>query len=167
MAISELDRRILDRCEEVKEASHDPHRKVGVVIADGEGTELATGTNAPPAKLGLALSDTHTEISRDPNWKYFLLEHAERNAINSARDQGISIQGATMYGTLFPCADCARAIVSAGISRLVVPGPGGNPQRDEKWLQHYQYAHKIFDLAGVVVDIAPAEDAATGAAINS
>ncbi|MER9216163.1 deaminase [Mesorhizobium sp. M0663] len=155
MAISDSDRRFLLRCEEVKEGSHDPHRKVGVVIVDQEEQTLSSGTNAPPAQLGLSLSDSHRSIASDPDWKYFMLEHAERNAINAARDNRLSLQGATMYGSLFPCADCARAIVAAGISRLVVPSPGGDPARDTKWLNHYRYAHRMLELAGVHVDMVP------------
>ncbi|WP_296740467.1 deaminase [Mesorhizobium sp.] len=157
MTISDSDRQFLIRCEEVKELSHDPHRKVGVVVVDGEGRALSVGTNAPPAQLGLSKEDSHRSIAADPEWKYFVLEHAERNAINAARDRRVNLEGSTMYGTLFPCADCARAIVAAGISRLVVPTPGGDSVRDLKWLNHYRYALQILDLAGIVVDTAPAE----------
>jgi dCMP deaminase len=126
---------------------------VGVLIVDHRGQILSLGTNAPPVQLGLSRSDSHAAIAVDPEWKYFMLEHAERNAINAARNGGKSVASATMYGTLFPCADCARAIVAAGISRLVVSGPGGNPDRDRKWIDHYRYAHRILELARVRVDI--------------
>jgi dCMP deaminase len=154
MALSNVDRQFLLRCEEVKEESHDPHRKVGVLIVDDQDQVISVGTNAPPHQLGLSRYDSHAAIAVDPEWKYFMLEHAERNAINAARNDGKSAVGATMYGTLFPCADCARAIVAAGISRLVVSGPGGNPDRDRKWIDHYRYAHRILELARVQVDIA-------------
>lgn len=157
MTISKSDRQFLIRCEEVKERSHDPHRRVGVLIVDGEGRTLSVGANAPPVQLGLSKEDSHRSIAIDPEWKYFVLEHAERNAINAARDRRVNLEGSTMYGTLFPCADCARAIVAAGISRLVVPRPGGDPVRDSKWLNHYRYALLIFELAGIVVDTTPAE----------
>lgn len=155
MAISSVDQQFLLRCEEIKEGSHDPHRKVGVLIVDDHGEILSVGTNAPPVKLGLSRSDSVAAITDDPEWKYFMLEHAERNAINAARDDGRSLAGATMYGTLFPCADCARAIVAAGISRVVVPGPGGDLNRDRKWADHYRYAHRILELACIRVDISP------------
>jgi dCMP deaminase len=92
-------------------------------------------------------------MRRDPAWKYFVLEHAERNAIYAAYAEGKSLAGATMYGTLFPCADCARAIVAARLSRLVIFGLGENPDRDEKWLEHYRYAEEILVRAGVTVEI--------------
>jgi dCMP deaminase len=152
MAISDADRQFLLRCERIKKDSHDPHRQVGVLIVDEHDQVVAVGTNAPPAEFGLSLSESHTAIETDPNWKYFMLEHAERNAINSARKNGKSLERTTMYGTLFPCADCARAIIAAGIARLVVPAPG-NLDRDQKWLDHYRYSRQILELAGVRLDI--------------
>lgn len=152
MAISKQDRRLLLLCEEIRQASHDPDRKVGVVVADAGGQVLATGTNEPPASLGLTVAESHEAIAQDPDWKYFMLEHAERNAIFAALRQGKSLIGATMYGTLFPCADCARAIVASGLSRLVVFGLDLDSERDKKWLEHYRHAERILALAGVTVE---------------
>jgi dCMP deaminase len=152
MAISTQDRRFLLFCEEVRQDSHDPDRKVGVVVADADGQIVAVGTNAPPATLGLTAAESHEAIRQDPNWKYFMLEHAERNAIFAAFLRGKSLTGATMYGTLFPCADCARAIAASGLSRLVVFGLGLDPDRDKKWLDHYRHAERILALAGVAVE---------------
>lgn len=136
-----------------KEESYDPDRQVGVVIISPLGKLLATGSNKPPSELKLTSKDSLEAIAQDPNWKYFIFEHAERNAINSARAQGHSLVGAAMYSTLFPCADCARAIVSSGISRLVAPPPNRHSHRDEKWREHYRYAHQIFRLAGTRIDL--------------
>lgn len=122
------------------------------MIVDSKGQVLAEGSNAPPAAIGLSRDASLLAIEADPQWKYFVLEHAERNAINSAVSRGINLKGTTMYASLYPCADCARAIVAAGIERLVLPNSGGNAQRDEKWQAHYRYAELIFDLAGVSVD---------------
>jgi dCMP deaminase len=87
-----------------------------------------------------------------------MLEHAERNAIFAAYAEGKSMVGATIYSTLFPCADCARAIVAAGLSRLVVLGMTKDPVRDEKWLEHYRHAERIFARAGVAVDVIAPQD---------
>lgn len=144
----------LRRCTELHERSHDPHRQVGAIIVDSDGQILSEGANAPPIQLGLSKADSLRAIEGDPDWKYFMFEHAERNAINLAVAKGSVLRGTTMYASLFPCADCARAIVAAGISRLVVPKGGGNAKRDEKWQAHYHYADEIFGLAGVKVDFA-------------
>jgi dCMP deaminase len=143
------------------ENSHDPHRQVGAVIVDHKGVIISQGANKPPAALGLSRSDSQAAIENDPAWKYFFLEHAERNAIYTAHAEGKALKGYTMYATLYPCADCARAIVSAGISRLVVPEPGHESHRDKKWLEHYHYAKKIFELGGVTVDFLPTGERAS------
>lgn len=158
MAISTQDRRFLLLCEEVRQHSHDPVRKVGAVIASGDGEVLASGTNAPPTVLGLTPTVSHEEVSKDPNWKYFVLEHAERNAIFDALVRGTSLNGATLYSTLFPCADCARAMVATGVSRLVVFGLDQDSSRDQKWLAHYRHAQHIFELAGVDVQTVSSEE---------
>ena len=55
--------------------------------------------------------------------KYFLVtkpntEHAERNLIYYAARKGIALEGAILYCTDAPCEDCARAIISSGISKV-------------------------------------------------
>ena len=49
--------------------------------------------------------------------KYFYTTHSELNAILNYR--GGSLDRATMYVTLFPCSECAKAIIQCGIRRLV------------------------------------------------
>ena len=49
--------------------------------------------------------------------------HAEMNAISQAAKNGISIKGATMYCTTFPCHGCARHILAAGINEVVYIEP--------------------------------------------
>jgi dCMP deaminase len=147
MTLSPTDCFFLVQCEAVKKESHDPDRQVGVVIVGSRGDLLATGSNRPPEAVELTLEDSHRAIVKDPNWKYFMLEHAERNAIYAARGLGHPLIGSTMYGTLFPCADCARAIAAAGIRRVVVPS--ADSKRDEKWQQHYRYSLQILKMSGI------------------
>jgi cytidine deaminase len=49
--------------------------------------------------------------------------HAEMSAISDAARKGVSIQGATLYGTTFPCHICAKHIVASGILRVVYIEP--------------------------------------------
>lgn len=158
MLLSSADCLFLMQCEVVKRESHDPSRQVGAVIASPAGHLLATGSNRPPEVMRLTFRDSVAAIQQDPEWKYFVLEHAERNAINNARELGHSLINATMYGTLFPCADCARAIAAAGIRRLVVPSPESNPLRDKRWETHFFYARMILDMANVQMDFFLPED---------
>ena len=49
--------------------------------------------------------------------KYFYTTHSELNAILNYR--GGSLEGAKMYVSLFPCNECAKAIIQAGIKTIV------------------------------------------------
>lgn len=49
--------------------------------------------------------------------KYFYTTHSELNAILNYR--GGSLEGATIYVTLFPCNECAKAIIQSGIREVV------------------------------------------------
>ena len=49
--------------------------------------------------------------------------HAEMNALLDADRRGVAVQGATLYTTTFPCHNCARHIVGAGIDRVVFIEP--------------------------------------------
>lgn len=46
--------------------------------------------------------------------------HAEMNAICQAARHGVSLDGATAYVTNMPCTTCAKALVAAGIERVVI-----------------------------------------------
>jgi len=46
--------------------------------------------------------------------------HAEMNAIAQAARHGVPIEGATAYVTNMPCTTCAKALLAAGIVRVVV-----------------------------------------------
>lgn len=45
--------------------------------------------------------------------------HAEMNAIVQAARHGVSIEGGTVYCKMEPCLDCAKAIINAGLKRVV------------------------------------------------
>jgi deoxycytidylate deaminase len=67
------------------------------------------------------------QVLRDAGLKelteYGRAVHAEMNALLDAARRGIPVQGATLYTTTFPCHNCARHIIGAGISRVVFIEP--------------------------------------------
>jgi dCMP deaminase len=65
--------------------------------------------------------------------------HAEMNAIVQAALHGVSLDGATLYGRMEPCIECAKAIISAGIRRVVV----------EKRYKDGELTREFFKQAGV------------------
>jgi len=80
--------------------------------------------------------------------KYKFVEHAERNVIYLAAMRGFKTEGATMYVPWFACADCARAIIQAGITEVV--GHDYPPHREQtSWKESIEVADKMLEEAGV------------------
>jgi cytidine deaminase len=57
--------------------------------------------------------------------------HAEMCVITDAARRGVSLQGAIMYGTTFPCHNCAKNIVAAGVTEVhyIEPYPKSQVER--------------------------------------
>lgn len=95
--------------------SKDPSTQVGAAIVDQEHKVVGIGYNGFP----IGCSDDEFPWSRDGGMlesKYAFVVHAELNAIlNSTRD----LHGCTLYVSLFPCNECAKAIIQSGIRRIV------------------------------------------------
>jgi dCMP deaminase len=76
---------------------------------------LTTGFNGSPS--GQSHCDEAGHLMVDGHCVRTI--HAEMNAIIQAALHGVSTNGATCYVTHFPCINCAKALVNAGITRLV------------------------------------------------
>lgn len=96
--------------------SKDPNTQVGACIVDNENRILSTGYNGFPH----GCSDDEFPWDRNGEYgdtKYPYVVHAELNAILNAR--GKSLANARIYVDLFPCNECAKAIVQAGIKEVI------------------------------------------------
>lgn len=67
--------------------------------------------------------------------------HAEMNAVVQAAKRGHSIEGASAYVTNMPCTTCAKALITAGIKRVVIFSD-----------YHDTLATEFFKKAGVAID---------------
>ena len=96
--------------------SKDPSTQVGACIVDGDKRILSTGYNGFPQ----GCSDDEFPWNRDEaegETKYQYVVHAELNAILNA--SGKKLAGSTVYVGLFPCNECAKAIIQSGIKEVV------------------------------------------------
>ena len=97
--------------------SKDPNTQVGACIVSQDNKILSMGYNGFPK----GCSDDEfpwDKMDEDPyNRKYFYVTHSELNAILNYR--GGSLEGSKLYVTLFPCNECAKAIIQAGIQTIV------------------------------------------------
>lgn len=101
----------------VANRSKDPVTQVGACIVDDNNIILALGYNGFPR----GCSDDEFpwgKQSDDPcENKYMYVVHAEVNAI--LNNNGTDLRGSTLYVTLFPCNECAKLIIQAGIRRVI------------------------------------------------
>ncbi|MBQ0041204.1 MAG: dCMP deaminase family protein [Clostridiales bacterium] len=94
--------------------SKDPNTQVGACIVDENNVILSTGYNGFP----IGCSDDEFPWDREgEQTKYPYVVHAELNAILNA--SGKSLRGARIYVALFPCNECAKAIIQSGIREVV------------------------------------------------
>lgn len=96
--------------------SKDPSTQVGACIVSGDNKIMSVGYNGMPR----ACSDDEFPWDREGgalDTKYFFVCHAELNAILNYR--GASLEDSKIYTTLFPCNECAKAIIQSGVGEII------------------------------------------------
>ena len=95
--------------------SKDPNTQVGACIIDKDNKVVSIGYNGMPR----GCDDNEYPWNREGGFldtKYAFVVHAELNAIlNSTR----SVKDCAIYVSLFPCNECAKAIIQSGIKQVV------------------------------------------------
>ena len=86
---------------------------VGCILVSGEAHKnriIAAGYNGflPGAPHVSRVSEGHEQGT----------VHAEQNAISDAARRGVSVEGATVYVTHFPCVNCVKILIAAGIKKI-------------------------------------------------
>ncbi|HHX60215.1 MAG TPA: dCMP deaminase family protein [Epulopiscium sp.] len=96
--------------------SKDPGTQVGACIVSPNNRVLSVGYNG----FAFGCSDDEFPWDREGDFldtKYPYVVHAELNAILNNR--GVSLEGARIFVALFPCNECAKAIIQSGIQEIV------------------------------------------------
>ena len=97
--------------------SKDPHTQVGACIVSQDNKILSMGYNGFPLGCSDELFPWAREGNDELEKKYLYVTHSELNAILNYR--GGSLEGTKLYVSLFPCNECAKAIIQAGIKTIV------------------------------------------------
>jgi dCMP deaminase len=105
---------------------------------------IGQGWNAPPT--GIKLTD---DMLVRPQ-KYLYFEHAERNAIYDAAKLGKSTDGSVLYCPFIACVDCGRAIIQAGVKKIVGHLPF-KPQEGDRWYESCAVSFGMLEESGVEV----------------
>jgi dCMP deaminase len=131
------DHRFLQLAETVATWSKDPSTKVGSVIVDSKRRVIGLGYNGFPR----GIQDLEERYSNRET-KLKLVCHAERNALDNTP---ISVEGSTLYATLFPCNECCKSIIQRGVAKVVtfVPPP------EKRLLFNYDISYIMLKEAGV------------------
>ncbi len=120
--------------------SKDPNTKVGACIVDTNHKVVSIGYNGMPS--GVDESKVSWNKGEGLDSKYLYVCHAEFNAILNARD-GTALRDCILYVTLYPCNECAKAIIQTGIKEVVYM-ENKYPERDET-----KASELLLKLAGV------------------
>lgn len=128
--------------------SKDPSTQVGCCIVSQDNKILSMGYNGLPT----GCSDDEFPWERegeDPlETKYVYAVHSELNAILNYR--GGSLEGAKLYVSLFPCNECAKAIIQSGIKTVIYDSDkykdtpsviASKRMMDAAGVRYYQYTH--------------------------
>lgn len=122
--------------------SKDPNTKVGACIVDNENKVVSIGYNGFP----IGCDDDKYPWHREGSYletKYPYVVHAELNAIlNSPR----SVKDTILYVSLFPCNECAKAIIQSGIKKIIY--------EDDKYkdMENFIASKKMLESAGVILE---------------
>lgn len=122
--------------------SKDPNTQVGACIVNSNNKIVSCGYNGAP----IGFNDDDMPWSREGdfiNTKYAYVCHAELNAILNSRTD---LEGTTIYVDLFPCNECAKAIIQSGIKKVIYYSDKYDGTKENI------VAKKMFDECGVIYE---------------
>lgn len=120
----------------VSNRSRDPSTKVGAVIIRPDKTIASIGYNGFPRNM-----EDKEEWWNNKEEKYARVIHAEMNALLNSKE---SVKGMTIFCSHPCCQECAKHIIAAGISTVVVRT---NEEINKRW--NTQKSEELFQDSGV------------------
>ena len=97
--------------------SKDPNTQVGACIVSQDNIIISTGYNGMPKGCSDDEFPWDRKGENEAATKYPYVVHAELNAILNA--SGRDLRGSRIYVALFPCNECAKAIIQSGIKEVI------------------------------------------------
>lgn len=121
--------------------SKDPNTQVGACIVNSKNKIVGAGYNGLP----IGCHDDDFPWDKEGEYlqtKYPYICHAELNAI--LNNIGIDLHGCRIYTTLFPCNECAKAIIQSGIGEVIY--------LSDKYAHNeiFQASRHMLDTAGII-----------------
>lgn len=131
----------------VASKSKDTRTRIGAVLVKDRRV-ISQGYNG----ICMSVNDNCPERYERPI-KYLYFAHAEANSIFSCARFGISSLGSTLYTQGTPCANCAQAVIQAGISKIVIHKQWPNLFHSEKWVESINISNKMLKEANVAIEL--------------
>lgn len=128
------------------EHSTDKSTQNGAILVDGSGAVVAFGANHFPK----GVAELPDRLVRPT--KYMYVVHAEHAAILDAAKRGVATNGLIMYAPWSACHDCAKAIIEAGIAKVVAHKKIMDASYNQ-WPDSIRIAREMFSEAGVLYEI--------------
>jgi dCMP deaminase len=119
-----LPRGLIARAQELAGRSSDWWRQVGAIAVRGDELLGSAWNRHHPTEYAPYLDgDPRDSFSRGVRTDLSTALHAEAAVIAESARRGVSLAGADLYVTTFPCPSCARLIAAAGLRRCFFAGP--------------------------------------------
>lgn len=123
VTVEAMHRDVVRRALELAERSSDWWRQVGAVaVADGRVLVEGHNRHLPSEHSPYADGDPRNEYRRGVAIELTTALHAEAAVVARAARDGVSLAGADLYVSTFPCPTCARIVAEAGFARCFVAG---------------------------------------------
>ncbi|RJQ13848.1 hypothetical protein C4553_02280 [Candidatus Parcubacteria bacterium] len=90
----------------------------GVLVKDGEVIFAGFNRHTPSANAVLAFGDPRANFKKGLHFELSSALHVEAAMVARAAKEGISLEGADLFVTTFPCPPCARVVAYSGIKRV-------------------------------------------------
>lgn len=118
VSFSEINKKFMKDAYKESQKSSDIWRHVGAAIAI-KGKEMGVGFNSPAPSIHSSFmeGDPRNIFKRGVGIEMSTFLHAEASIIARAAKEGVSLEGADIYVTTFPCPACAKLIANSGIKR--------------------------------------------------
>ena len=124
--------------------SKDPNTTVGAMfIAPRSFQILSMGYNGFPRGIDEKLPERWERPK-----KYDYVVHAEQNGICNACRHGTPLEKSIAFVTMFPCKECAKALIQVGVQTIVTSIPD---LTNQKWGLDFKLSIEMFDESGIEV----------------
>ncbi len=119
----EFDKKVIARLKIEAEKSSDWWRRIGAAVFKNEKLLFkAHNEHLPSAHTPYTNGDPRNNFHKGVEVELSTAIHAEASIVAQAAKAGKSLEGASLYATIFPCPPCAKLIAKSGIKKLYYAG---------------------------------------------